>query len=137
MSIAYVTKKVVIYFNNARACGKDMKAIMVEVCCASGIVQSLVELAKVDDSWMRTIQTLASKDGPLHQANDILQELESKLKPQQGIRRITTTAVWPWQKEDAILMLKTMQRLNSVFSLALQSDHIQLSRLIREDVQVI
>lgn len=127
MSIVDVTKRVVIYLNDARACGKDMKAMMVEVCCASGMAQSLAELARVDDSWVRTIQTLASKEGPLHQANEILRELESKLKPQQGIRKIAKAAVWPWQKEDAIMMLRTMQRLNSVFSLALQCDHMFVS----------
>lgn len=129
LSVLHVTKNVVIYLKDARACDKDMKAMMVEACCASGMVQSLAELAKVDDSWVRTIETLASDKGPLHQANDILRELESKLKPRQGLRMIVTSAVWPWKKGDAVLMLRTMQRLNSVFSLALQCDHMFVSCL--------
>ena len=127
LSIADAAQRVVIYLNDARACGKDMQAMMVEVCCASGLLQSLSELAKVDDSWTRTIQTLASNQGPLHQASEILRELESKLKPRHGIRKIAKAAVWPWQKDDAVVLLKTMQRLNSVFSLALQCDHMLVS----------
>jgi hypothetical protein len=129
VSILHVTKNVVIYLKDARACENDMKAMMVEVCCVRGIVESLTELAKVDDSWVRTIETLASDQGPLHQAKDILRELERKLKPRQGLRMIVTSAVWPWQKEDAVLMLKTMRRLNSVLSLALQCDHMFVSDL--------
>ncbi|KAH7171260.1 ankyrin repeat-containing domain protein [Dactylonectria macrodidyma] len=88
MSIVDITKKLVVYLNDARACGKDMSAMMVEVRCASGMLQSLAELAKLDDSWVRTLHTLAGDAGPLQQANDIVQELERKLKPQHGMGKL-------------------------------------------------
>lgn len=124
MTVIDTTKRVIVYLNDARACGKDMQSMMVEVACAKGLLETLAELATLDEFWVRTIQTLAADEGPLHQASEILRELQSKLKARQGIRMVAKAALWPWKKEDAVLMLKTMQRLNSAFSLALACDQV-------------
>jgi hypothetical protein len=125
-----LTGKVIQYINRVRGAAADRQRILKEITSASGLLYRLQEYGEQairGDSWSLTLQSLNVRDGPLEQFKTALEKLISKLAPAEGLKKIGKASTWPFQEKEVKDILNTIERQKSLFSLALQNDHMSVS----------
>ncbi|KAG7294108.1 hypothetical protein NEMBOFW57_004172 [Staphylotrichum longicolle] len=76
-----------------------------------------------------SIASLAGEDGPLTLFKQILEDIITKLAPQDRLRRLAQPFTWPFNKKDVNDFVSTLERLKSHFNLVMQNDLVALSKL--------
>jgi hypothetical protein len=69
-----------------------------------------------------SIASLAGDDSPLALFQQILEDIISKLAPQDRLRRLTQPFKWPFDKKDIAELVSTLDRLKTHFTLIMQND---------------
>ncbi|KAJ7576447.1 hypothetical protein C8J56DRAFT_1117359 [Mycena floridula] len=91
-----------------------------------------------NDAWSTEMLKLAAADGPFDQLLKILQKVERKLDlVASRTGKVIQMLKWPLDKAQVTDLLQQVERVKSFIMLAIQNDHIALSRAIHQDVQQI
>jgi hypothetical protein len=69
-----------------------------------------------------SIACLAGGDSPLALSQQILEEIISKLAPQDRLRRLTQPLKWQFDKKDIAELVSALERLKTHFTLIMQND---------------
>ncbi|KAJ7125994.1 hypothetical protein C8R44DRAFT_979911 [Mycena epipterygia] len=89
-------------------------------------------------TWATATSRLAVADGPFVQLSVLLQRVQEKLEtPATRIGQLQQKLKWTLDKTDVAELLIKVERVKSLIILALQNDHVALSREIRRDVQLL
>lgn len=75
-------------------------------------------------AWRESVQQLAVPDGPLDQFKKSLERLVKKLVPAGTFQIMKKSLTWPFDKKDVDEILQSIERQKSLFSLALENDHL-------------
>ncbi|KAI9878518.1 MAG: hypothetical protein M1830_000699 [Pleopsidium flavum] len=137
VALLTLTGTVVQYLNSAKGASEDRQNILLEISSVSGLLYQLRDLAERtewEDSWSKTLKSLSVPKGPLEQFKKVLEILASKLKPVVGWKKAGKAVIWPFQKGEIKDILCTIERQKTLFGLALQQDHLGLSRAIKNGV---
>lgn len=128
IAILQLSSKVIGYFNDAKNASKDRAKCAVE---ASNLHSLLLELRfyledskSCDESWYTAVRELGHKNGPLHQYEQVLEELQAKMTGGGKLKNVPHALVWRFSKEDVAGMLARMERLKTLVQIALQMDHL-------------
>jgi hypothetical protein len=78
------------------------------------------------------LQSLGPDKNPLHHLHEALKHLHSTLSSSPTVR---DKLLWPFKKDDLEKPLQTIDHLTGLLKLALEGDHIALSRQIHSDIQ--
>ncbi|CAM1501783.1 Fc.00g037670.m01.CDS01 [Cosmosporella sp. VM-42] len=138
-----ISKKVVGYLADVKDGPKDCKRLKLELRFINGTLETLketVEDAEIDSqaTWSATIRTLTEDEGPmkrLDEALNALQKILEKAADAKGLRRIGNKFLWPFKKEDIDKWLEVIERQKGLLCLALDNDHMALSKAILKNVQ--
>jgi len=76
------------------------------------------------DIYFNEVGLLNAPNGPLIQLRKTLELLVEKLVPGSRIQQIAKALKWPFDKTEINEILGTIERLKSLFSLAMQNDHM-------------
>ncbi|KAJ7576471.1 ankyrin repeat-containing domain protein [Mycena floridula] len=88
------------------------------------------------DPWATETLKLAVTDGPFDQLLEILQKVKRKLDlAASRTEKVIQILKWPLDKAEITDLLQQVERVKSFIMLALQNDHIALSRAIHQCVQ--
>ncbi|KAJ5602062.1 hypothetical protein N7510_011596 [Penicillium lagena] len=106
---------------------------------ARGLLSTLVELTGEvkDEDWSYTIQSLSARNGPLSTFQELLEHLARKLDGTPSDVRIKTALTrlrWPFDQTSFQEMMNSLEKLKSHFLLAMENDHIRLSKAIRNEL---
>jgi hypothetical protein len=132
IAVIQLSGTVIEYLNGVKAASEDRQRLLNEVASISGflhILKDRAEQSQQGNSWSSTLKSLDGPKGPLAQFKIALERLTSKLAPVVGLRKAGKAITWPFQKEEIKELLATIERLKSLFSLALQNDHMCVSVL--------
>ncbi|KAJ7577786.1 hypothetical protein C8J56DRAFT_869577 [Mycena floridula] len=89
-----------------------------------------------NDPWLTETLKLAAADGPFDQLLDILRKVENKLHlAASRTGKVIQMLKWPLDKAEVTELLQQVERVESFIMLAIQNDHVALSRAIHQDVQ--
>ncbi|KAJ7577658.1 ankyrin repeat-containing domain protein [Mycena floridula] len=89
-----------------------------------------------NDAWSTEIIKLAATDGPFDQLLKLLQKVEKKLHlAASRTGKVIQMLKWPLDKAEATDLLQQVERVKTFVMLAIQNDHIALSRVIHQDIQ--
>jgi hypothetical protein len=102
----------------------DIKTLMIEVSQIKGLLSELQNLSEPDESSLGAVQSLGTPGGPLEQYRSLLERLENKLSAFIGTNKARMVLAWPFQKGEIKEILCTIERQKTIFSLALQNDHL-------------
>ncbi|KAF2096313.1 hypothetical protein NA57DRAFT_20483, partial [Rhizodiscina lignyota] len=130
-----------------KSASEDRKSLVIEISALRGILNTLQETLDDigDEEWATTTQLLNAPDGPLPTLKTALGMLLQALgvwSPNASsngkvskLRSAATALVWPFKEGEVKKRLETIGRQKSLLSLALDNDHLALSRAIRDDTQ--
>ncbi|KAK3292991.1 uncharacterized protein B0H64DRAFT_204172 [Chaetomium fimeti] len=76
-----------------------------------------------------SIASLEGGDGPLELFRQVLEDIISKLAPQNRLSRLAQSFTWPFDKKDVAELVSTLERLKSHFTLVMQNDLVELTKL--------
>jgi hypothetical protein len=127
IAVIQLSGTVIEYLNGVKAASEDRRRLLDEVASISGFLYILKDRAaqsQQGNSWSSTLKSLDGPKGPLAQFKIALERLTSKLAPVVGLRKAGKAITWPFQKEEIKELLATIERQKSLFSLALQNDHM-------------
>ncbi|KAJ7588934.1 hypothetical protein C8J56DRAFT_940343 [Mycena floridula] len=143
LSLIDTAKKIADYVKDI----KDGPKERTELNKAVTAIVKLLDLLKdqfeetpTDDLCFSAARQMAEEDGTFGQLRVLLEKLEKKLRPADGkvSRAWQTVVTWPLlDKADVTDLLLKVERLKTLIGLALQGDHIALSREIHRNTEAL
>ena len=121
-----VTTKTIKYLNNVKDAPKDRAKLIQEASSLLALLTNLnytLEGANTTESWLGTVHSQGMKD-VLDQLQRSMEELAKKLKPEQGMKKLSKRIVWTLDKKEIMETLAKIERVKSLVGLALQRDHM-------------
>src|ERR1700722_16235045 len=126
-AVLRLTSTIVQYLNDVKDASEECMRIRDEITSASFLLYMLndhAEQARLGEACLSTVRSLSVPRGPLEQFKRALEQLESRLAPLKGLKKIGKALTWPFQREEIKDILSTIERQKSLFDLALQNDHM-------------
>ena len=135
VAVLQLTAVVIKYTQELRTSSKDAGKLLLELSSLRGIIVGLEDLASSDEAWIETSKALIARpNGPISRLEYDLETLRAKLEPAVGIKKVQRSITWPFKQEELRSILDRIERLKSLFLLALEMDHISLAREINDNV---
>jgi hypothetical protein len=139
VTLVQLAGAVISYVTTVIDAPTQKKKLLAALIQARGLLSTLVELADEvkDEDWSYTIQSLSVRNGPLSIFQELLEHLARKLGGTPSDDRIKTALArlrWPFDQTSFQEMLNSLEKLKSHFLLAMENDHIRLSKAIRNEV---
>jgi len=128
---------VISYLKDVKDASKDCQNILLEIGNARCLLQVLNDLitGSAQPSYLAAARSLAAIHGPLDQFRSLLERLSQKIvTPANSFAKAAKVLTWSLKKDEVKDLLSTIERLKSLFGLALQNDHLNLSRSIQADL---
>ena len=138
LQLIAVAGKAIKYLKDIKNAPQEHLRLVQEINSLYGL---LIELesrideanASEDGKWLRGIQSLAVKSGPVEQLRAALESIVDRVKPATKMKRIGKTLMWPYTKKEVEEILKEVERRKSTIDFALQGDQLNLARNIKAD----
>ena len=130
-TILALSATVVEYLSDVRTATQDRQLLLTEVTSTSyllGLFRDLASKAQWGEPWSVTVKSLGTPRGPLEQFKLSLERLATKLKPVLGLKKAAKALFWPFEKREMNEILLSIERQKTMFGLALQNDHVELTR---------
>ena len=140
VALVQLTSTVVHYLSEVKDGPKELQKLRLEIPSLLNILfrlQDQANQAEQDDSFLPNLGLLNGTDGPFEQLRTVLEKLAAKVAPTEGLGKLRKTLKWPFDKKEIHEILNTIERQKTLFNLALQNDHVTLSKAIRDDVRTI
>jgi hypothetical protein len=119
------------YIKEVRQASSDRLRLRDELrsttCLLEMLKDRLEDSAYAKDSDAETLKpysiaSLEGGDGPLELFRRVLEDIISKLAPQNPLKRLAQSFTWPFDKKDVAELVSTLERLKSHFTLVMQND---------------
>ena len=136
VALLHLSSSVIGYLSDVKSGPRELQKLRLEVCSilpVLSILQDEAEQAKSGGPWSSTLLSLDVPNGPIQQFRAALEQLEIKLAPVKGWKKVGKAFTWPFGKEETLRLLNTIERQKLLFTLARQNDHIALTKAIKSD----
>jgi hypothetical protein len=138
ISILNLSSTIVKYVHSIKDGASDRAQLLKEIINTRGYLHSLrdhIEMSNPDDPWTNAVQGLNKPGGPLELYKISLERVAKKLnlgasQDASSGRAFVRALYWPFQAGEVASILSILERQKAFFVLALQMDHISLSREI-------
>ncbi|KAL8831035.1 MAG: hypothetical protein Q9191_001102 [Dirinaria sp. TL-2023a] len=101
---------------------------------ALSVLKERLKESDKDPSSLSSIHLLGGENGPIDQFKRLLERLSKKLTPKDGkMRKFSRAVAWPFESQEVKDILSALDRLRSMFQLAIGNDSLTLIQDIRED----
>lgn len=128
IAILELSVTVVGYIRETVGAYDEREKLAREIVSTKNVISELNSKA-VTPEWKATMGCLGAPEGPLDQLKAVLKELETKLTPKNPKRadgkraKVMKSLTWPFAKPKVLETLSAIERLKSLFILALQNNH--------------
>jgi hypothetical protein len=128
IAVLVLAKEVASYFRGVRDAPDDRSKISAELASITAILEiikdQLEEVRDTGKTQLAAISAIYKPKGPLSQLEAMLDLLRARLSPKSGMRQLSKKLTWPFCKNEALEILMTIERLKSLFILALENDEL-------------
>ena len=135
-ALLQLSSTVIGYLSDVRGGPRELQRLRLELCNILPILRILqdkAEQAKSGGRWSSTLLSLDVPNGPIQQFRAALEQLESRLSPIKGWKKVGKALTWPFEKKETMGILGTIERQKLLFTLARQNDHMALTKAIKSD----
>ena len=140
VALLKLSSTVIHYLSDVKGGPRELQKLRLELCNILPILcilQDEAEQAKSGSCWSSTLLSLDVPNGPIQQFKAALEELEAKLAPFKGWKKVGKTFAWRVEKEETLEILGTIERQKLLFTLARQNDHIALTKAIKSETETV
>jgi hypothetical protein len=137
-AVAYVTK----FIRSCKHAPQESQHLVRELSYIRGLLitiqETIDEQEGSNNTWSSTGVLLNDSNGLLQQFQQLLDVLDLRIGgPSQvkGLKRFTYAMKWPFQESETLKLLNTVERYKGLFELALDNNHIRLSKAIHDDIK--
>lgn len=116
-----LSERVITYIKDARGANEERKTLINELASTKVVLSELESKADTDE-WRPTMEALMTKNGPRDQFKSVLERLGKKLDADG--RRVVKSLTWHFAKEEIKEILSQIERVKSLFVLALENQHM-------------
>lgn len=123
IAILEATTSVISFLNQVKDAPKERNKVKLEAAALYSLLTQLncrVDEAGSHEAWYVSVKALNYEHGPLDLYKTSLKELQTKMSN----KKFGTAIQWPRIKNDITALLSTMERLNSLVTVALEMDHL-------------
>src|SRR3569833_2546138 len=139
-----VCANIIEYIRDVKDGSCERMRLRREIISTKGILEALITTVKgaeeVPETWSETIRSIDQKGGPLDLLQEVLVALHDELSRAASANRVEKVGrglLWPFKKKDIEERLKVIERQQWLLALALDNDHVALSKEIRGDTRAI
>jgi hypothetical protein len=123
-TLIHYAQKTITYIQDAKGADDERTKLRNEITVTIQVLSKL-QIKSNEDEWKDTMELLNASQGPFDQFRIVLEELKSKLKPAEGkMGKFGTAIIWPFKKPKIEKVLTTIEHSKSLFTLALQNEHM-------------
>jgi len=116
-----LSERVITYIKDAKGANEERKTLINELASTKVVLSELESKADTDE-WRSTMEALMTKNGPRDQFKSVLERLGKKLDADG--RRVVKSLTWHFAKEEIKEILSQIERVKSLFVLALENQHM-------------
>ena len=127
IAVLQLSGTVLTYLSAVKGASEDRQRLLIEVGAVRGLLDSLkvvLDASQLEDAFKDIKRLLVTPNGPLDLFRTVLQRLEARLVPVAGAAKVWKALRWPFDKAEVSDLLSSLERQKSLFSLALQNDHL-------------
>jgi hypothetical protein len=127
IAVLQLTGEVVGYLKDIKDCPKECQQCMNEASNLNSLLINLLfhlNQKKESASWYAAVEALDTKDGPIFQYKQALEQLLSKVDGQAGLTNVKKRLQWKFKKAEVASILARFERLKGLISIALEMDHL-------------
>ena len=140
IALLQLSSTVIGYLSDVKDGPRELQRLRLEVCSILpilSILQDEAEQANNGSGWSSTLLSLDAPNGPIHQFRAALEQLNLKLAAVKGWKKVGKIFTWPFEKDEILRILDTIERQKLLFTLARQNDHIALAKATKSDVTAV
>jgi len=137
-AIAYVTK----FIRSCKHAPQESQHLVRELSYVRGLLITLQETIDEQESsnktWSSTGVLLNDGNGLLPHFQQLLDALDLRIggpSRKKGLTKFTHSVKWPFKESETLKLLNTVERYKGLFELALDNNHIRLSKAIHDNVK--
>jgi hypothetical protein len=130
IAVAQVTGSIVSlcyeYRHGLQAASKDMNRLAKEVKSLRDLLEDLIGLIDQDqpaEILLESVEKLTQNNGSVDECKVMLEDLEAKLRPRDGWRKLGQRLIWPLKEQDVMKSVASIERFKATLSLAISMDH--------------
>lgn len=143
-TLVEVCAKIIDYIRDVKDGSSERMRLRLEIFSTKGILEALITTVKgakaAPEIWSETIRSINRKGGPLNLLQEVLVALHDELSRAASanrVKKVSRSLLWPFKKKDVEERLKVIERQKSLLALALDNDHLALSKEIQSDTRAI
>lgn len=95
------------------------------------------ESDELGETWLKTVAVLDEDNGVFDQISRAFENLDSRLRPRTGHRKVLQTLRWPFDKPEVDSLVSHLERLKSSIELAMTSTSAAVIRQIASDTKAL
>ncbi|OIW26077.1 hypothetical protein CONLIGDRAFT_656648 [Coniochaeta ligniaria NRRL 30616] len=140
IAIIQLTSTLLEYLNSVKDAPKGRAQCAIEASNLYNLLTVLryrMEESSSNEPWFNALKALGIHHGPLDQYRHALEQILEKTSGSSSARKLGSSLLWPFKKEDVKDLLVRIERLKTVISIALEMDHFKLSQAIKADMRTI
>ncbi|KZN87124.1 hypothetical protein EN45_056800 [Penicillium chrysogenum] len=139
VALVQLAGAVINYITTVIDAPSQKKKLLAALIQARGLLSTLIELTDEvkDENWSYTIQSLSARNGPLSTFQELLEHLARKLGGPPSnvqIKSALSRLRWPFDLTSSQEMMNSLEKLKLHLLLAMENDHIRLSKAIRNEL---
>ncbi len=135
IAVLQLTGTVIRCLGNVQDATGYKSRLLLEVSGAKGVLETLRDLSQESVHGDPIFSTLSLLKEPLKHHEATLRRLENVLAPAQGLKKLGKAFKWPFEKGEIVDILESIERQKTLFGLALQTDHLELSRAVMLEIE--
>lgn len=127
MAVLQLTSEVIQYLAAVKDAPKDCQQCLTELSNLQSPLISLrcrAEQTPTSDPWIKQLQELNAKNGPLDQYYEALELLRRHVAISSGVHNAKVRLLWKFKRAEAESILKRVERLKGLIIIALTTDNV-------------
>jgi hypothetical protein len=130
IAVLQLTGVVVGYLSEIKGASKDRNKIISEIVHVSdllALIDNPAKQAQHGETWAAMKGVLSKPNGPLEQLEKVLKKIKGKIVSEGCLQRLKHALTWSFEKAEVLDILSSLERFKTLFTLALQNDHMYVS----------
>ena len=118
-AVVQVSVAVLRYLGDVKDASAHTNRLRNEIDSLQRILRPVLQRLEQSGNSIFTRQLIEAQSGPLDELHILLEDLQRRLAPVAGFRKIRKAVIWPFEKRDIIEIVGAIERQKTLFMMTL------------------